>query len=148
MEMDHDIPTMLDNYRADHVDDAQFNAWLQVEIARLDAQIPRGLLLKLKRGSKYVRMSAIGQLLPPCGQCALVGVPKKFESRSEYGDYSRRRDDVVSVGALVEIKPPAWANEGPGSPGAAMYYRCVSCGSLWAFVEPEREDNGSWNRLA
>jgi rRNA maturation protein Nop10 len=139
---------MLDSYRVEHVNDAQFDAWLQVEIARPDAQIPRGLLLKLKRGSRYVRMSTIGQLLPMCGQCAAVGKPKQFESRSEYGAYSRRRDDVVSVGALVEIKPPAWAHEGPASPGAAMYCRCASCGSLWAFVEPEREHNGSWKRLA
>ncbi|OXI96899.1 hypothetical protein CFB41_28090 [Burkholderia sp. AU33803] len=146
-DMDQDIQQMLRRYRDQDIDLQQLRAWLDSERTRVDAQIPRGQLLKLKRGSEAQSNGAVAQLLPACGYCLSVGSPKQFVSRQEYQQYSQRRDAAVASGVLAEIAPPPFDSEGPGSAGSAMYYRCTRCHSIWVFVEPERADNGLWDRV-
>ncbi|MBY8603473.1 MAG: hypothetical protein IOC39_19230 [Burkholderia sp.] len=145
--MDQDIQKMLRRYRDRDIDLQQLRVWLDNESARVEAQIPRGQLLKLRRGSEAQSNGVVAQLLPACEHCLGVGSPKQFVSRLEYQQYSQRRDAAVTSGVLAEIAPPPFDSEGPGSAGSAMYYRCTRCHSIWVFVEPERAENGSWNRV-
>ncbi|WP_230943306.1 hypothetical protein [Burkholderia cepacia] len=145
--MDQDIQDMFLRYRDRGVDLQQLRAWLDNQGARVEAQIPRGQLLKLRRGSEAQSNGAIAQLLPACTHCRGIGLSKQFVSRMEYQQYSQRRDAAVANGILTEIVPPLFDSEGSGSAGSAMYYRCSQCHSIWVFVEPERAENGSWNRI-
>ncbi|WP_244136435.1 hypothetical protein [Burkholderia sp. BCC0405] len=145
--MDQDIQNMFRRYRDQDIDLQHLRAWLDSEGVRVEAQIPRGQLLKLRRGNEAQSNGAVAQLLPACTRCLSIGSPKQFVSRVEYQQYSQRRDAAVANGDLAEIVPPAFDFEGAGSAGAAMYYRCTHCHSIWAFVEPEKAENGSWNRI-
>lgn len=146
--MDQDINNILLRYREGGISLTQLRAWLDQEQARVGAQIPRGPLLKLKRGSEAMSMDAIAKLLPACLLCVGIGEPKQFVSRTEYQQYSKRRDAAVANGVLIQIPPPPYPVEGKAATGAAGYYRCAQCGSVWVFVEPERAENGSWHRVA
>jgi hypothetical protein len=146
--MDKDISGMLAAYREGSIDLSKLKSWLEAEKSRIEAQLPRGQLLKLRHGNDYARMAAIGKLLPSCMTCASVGESRQFTSRQEYDQYSRRRDASVAAGTLRVIQPPAWTKDGPQAANAVMYYQCSTCGAVWVFGEPERADNGFWTRLA
>ncbi|WP_174989005.1 hypothetical protein [Burkholderia lata] len=145
--MDQDIQTMLRRYRERDIDLHQLRVWLDGERMRVDAQIPRGELLKLKRGCEAQSNGAIARLLPACIRCLGVGEPKVFVSRQEYQQYTQRRDAAVANGVLSEISQPRFASEGADSAGSVTYCRCTCCCSIWAFVEPEKAEGGSWNRI-
>ncbi|RBB38752.1 hypothetical protein DPV79_17505 [Burkholderia reimsis] len=145
--MDQDIQNMLCRYRDRDIGLQQLRAWLDSQGARVEAQISRGQLLKLRRGSEAQSNGAVAQLLPACTHCLGIGLPKQFVSRTEYQQYSQRRDAALASGSLTEIAPPSFDSEGAGSAGSVMYYRCTHCHSIWAFVEPEKAENGSWNRV-
>ncbi|WP_423382411.1 hypothetical protein [Burkholderia sp. LMG 32019] len=145
--MDHDILNMLRRYRERDIDLHQLRLWLDGESTRADAQIPRGEWLKLKRGSEAQSNGAIARLLPACMHCLGVGEPKAFVSLQEYRQYTHRRDTAVANGALSVIAQPGFSSEGLDSAGAVMYCRCSFCRSIWAFVEPEKAESGSWNRI-
>ena len=145
--MDQDIQNMLRRYRERDIDLSQLRVRLDGEGTRVEAQIPQDQLLKLKRGSEAQSNGAIARLLPACIHYLSVGEPKQFISRLEYQQYSQRRDTIVDSGVLSEIISPPFSSEAPGSAGATMYYRCMQCRSIWAFVEPEIADNGSWIRI-
>ncbi len=145
--MDQDIRNMFCRYRDRDIGLQQLRAWLDSQGARVEAQIPRGQLLKLRRGSEAQSNGAVAQLLPACTHCLGVGLPKQFVSRIEYQQCSRRRDAAVASGSLTEIAPPPFDSEGAGPAGSATCYRCTHCHSIWAFVEPEKADNGSWSRV-
>ncbi|ORT88149.1 hypothetical protein B7G54_05950 [Burkholderia puraquae] len=145
--VDQDIQNMLRRYRERDIDLHQLRVWLDGERTRVDAQIPRGELLKLKRGSEAQSNYAIARLLPACIRCLGVGEPKAFVSRQEYQQYIHRRDAAIANGVLSEIPEPHFSSEGPDSTGSAMCCRCTFCRSIWVFVEPEKAENGSWNRI-
>jgi hypothetical protein len=145
--MDQDIQNMLHRYRERDINLSQLRAWLDGEWTRVEAQIPRGQWLKLKRGSEAQTNGAIARLLPACLHCLSVGEPKQFASRLEFQQYSQSRDAAVAKGIFSEIPSPDFSFEEVGSAGSVMYYRCTQCRSFWSFVEPEREENGSWNRI-
>ncbi|VWC63387.1 hypothetical protein BLA18109_01876 [Burkholderia lata] len=138
---------MLRRYREGEIDLPQLRVWLEAESTRVDAQVPRGAWLKLMRGSEAQSNGAIARLLPACIHCLGVGEPKAFASHQEYQQYTHRRDAAVANDILSEIPQPHFSSEGPDSAGAAMYCRCTHCGSIWAFVEPEKAESGSWNRI-
>ncbi|MBC8838196.1 hypothetical protein IAI14_31900, partial [Escherichia coli] len=71
------------------IDLQQLRVWLDNESARVEAQIPRGQLLKLRRGSEAQSNGVVAQLLPACEHCLGVGSPKQFVSRLEYQQYSQ-----------------------------------------------------------
>lgn len=146
--MDQGIEDMLQRYRAGGLELTQLRAWLAVEASRVAIQLPRGPLLRLRHGDDPTAMAAVAQLLPACTQCASVGTPRQFASRDEYRSYSARRDAAVGTGVLTEIASPGWEGQLPATAGSVMHCRCSRCGSLWAFIEPERQENGSWSRIA
>ncbi|VWD19107.1 hypothetical protein BLA18112_05219 [Burkholderia lata] len=145
--MDQDIQNTLRRYREREIDLHQLRVWLEGERARVDAQVPRGEWLKLRRGSEAQSNGAIARLLPACIHCLGVGEPKTFASHQEYQQYTHRRDAAVANDILSEIPRPHFSSEGPDSAGAAMCCRCTHCRSIWAFVEPEKAESGSWNRI-
>jgi hypothetical protein len=147
-EMDKDISGMLTAYREGSIDLAKFKMWIEAENPRIAAQSPRGQLLKLRHGNDYARMVAIARLLPSCEKCAMIGAPRQFASRQEYEVHSKRRDVLVASGTLRTITPPSWTCDSPPTAEAVMYYTCSTCGSIWVFGEPERAENGFWERLA
>ncbi|MBL3960732.1 hypothetical protein FH728_24610, partial [Bacteroides thetaiotaomicron] len=67
--MDQDIQKMLRRYRDRDIDLQQLRVWLDNESARVEAQIPRGQLLKLRRGSEAQSNGVVAQLLPACEHC-------------------------------------------------------------------------------
>ena len=109
-----DIQEMFRRYRDRDIDLQQLRVWLGNESARVEAQIPRGQLLKLRRGSEARSNGVIAQLLPACEYCLAVGSPKQFESRLEYQQYSQRRDTAVTSGVLADIAPPRFDSEDQG----------------------------------
>ena len=62
--------------------------------------------------------------------------------------YSSRVDVALSSGELVRIKRPQWLQHGGTQLGADAYFECKFCGAIWTLVEPERQDNGMWQRIA
>ncbi|MBN3838045.1 hypothetical protein [Burkholderia sp. Ac-20349] len=145
--MDQDIQNMLRRYRERDIDLPQLRVWLDGERTRVGAQIPRGEWLKLTRGSEAQSNGAIARLLPACVHCLGIGEPKAFESRQEYRQYADRHDAAVANSVLANLPQPQFSSEGPDSAGSVMYCRCTCCRSIWAFVEPEKADNGSWKRI-
>jgi hypothetical protein len=72
---------MLAAYGEGSIDLSKPKSWLEAKKSRMEAQLPRGQLLKLLHCHDYAWMTAIGQLLPSCMRCASVGEPRRFTSR-------------------------------------------------------------------
>lgn len=146
--MDPDFDQMLRAYRSGRICLTEMRGWLTKESDRVERQLSRGLLLRLKHGNDSLAMAAIARLLPACAHCAALYEPKEFATRDEHRLCSRRCDLAVAARTLVCVAAPEWGGEVPPSSGSAKHYRCATCESIWVLVDPEREDNGSWSRIA
>lgn len=147
-EMDDDIASMLASYRSGQASREQFVKWLDEQKARIAAQLPRGSMLKIRHGSDYAAATALASLLPACSTCNSVCDDRTFSSWDEYEDCERRVNRAEAARAIGRIKPPIWAISIPEGGGADAYYRCSSCGAIWGLVRPEKQERGSWHRLA
>ena len=146
--IDRDIENMLRHYRERDLDLSQLRAWPDAEGACVEAQIPRGQWLKLKRGSEAQMNGAIARLLLACIHCLSVGEPKQFVPRLRFQQYSQPRDTAVTKSILSGITSPPFSFEEVASARSAIFYRCTQCHSIWSFVELQKEENGSWNKIA
>lgn len=146
--MDQDITKVLSDYRDGVVSRQQLLQWLDSEQTRVSAQISRGVLLKLSHGNDYAAMTTLAKILPSCVVCGGICREQTFTSWSDYQQCVSQVDAAEAAGKIVRMKPPAWTYNAGSKAGADAYYRCSTCGSIWGLVRPEREENGSWHRLA
>ena len=123
-------------------------AWLDQNQSELAEILSPGILLKLRSNKIHKIMSAIAVLLPACTHCNQVGAPTIFASRQEHSSYAYRVDDAISNAILTRVKPPYWLLPDNSQMGADAYFECTVCGAIWSLVEPERQDNGKWERIA
>ena len=139
---------MLSDYRDGHFSREQLLQWLDSEQTRVSAQISRGAILKLRHGTDYAAMTALAEILPVCTVCGAMCRERTFTSWSDYQQCVTRVDAAEAAGEIVRMKPLAWTYNVGSEAGADAYYRCSTCGAIWGLVRPEREENGSWRRLA
>jgi hypothetical protein len=123
-------------------------AWLDRNQSELAGILSPGILLKLRSNNIQKIMSAIAVLLPACTHCDQVGAPTIFASRQEHSSYAKRVDGAISNGILKRVKSPNWLLPDNSQMGADAYFECAVCGAIWSLVEPERQDNGKWERIA
>lgn len=139
---------MLADYRDGVVSREQLLQWLNANQPTVLAQISRGALLKLQHGNDYVAMTTLAKILPACAICSGVCTEQTFTSWSDYQQCVTRVDAAEVAAKVVRIKPPAWTYNAGSEVGADAYYRCSTCGAIWGLVRPEKQENGSWRRLA
>jgi hypothetical protein len=87
-------------------------------------------------------------LLPACIECQNLCQEGTFWSRHEQGKCPAQIVNSVQKGYLRKISRPEWVHSGGTHFGADAYFECTICSAIWTMVEPEREDNGLWERLA
>lgn len=138
----------LQAFRSGNMRLLDFQTWAANSVDLTNSQIPSGILLKLKRGDVPKVMAAIVSLIPACKACSQLPKPKEFTNRAEHADCALRVDACIAVGVLQRIKCPDWVSLQESHVGAYACYMCATCESMWLLVEPERQDNGLWERLA
>ena len=137
------------DFRKDPVSLHGLKAWLDQNQSEPDGILSPGILLKLRSTNIQKIMSAIAVLLPACTpHCDQVGVPTVFASRQEHSSYAKTVDGAISNGILKRVKSPNWLLPDNSQMGADAYFECGVGGAIWSLVEPERQDNGKWERIA
>lgn len=147
-DMEHDVLKMLAAYRDGQMSREDLIRWFDTQKATLSTQLPRSSFLQLRYASAYVAATALAKVLPACTNCSAICPQHIFSSWQEYKQCEGRVDHAEAVGTLLRMSPPAWAVDIPKGGGADGYYRCSKCGAVWGIVRPERQENGSWRRLA
>lgn len=144
-------PNAIDRFlefRSNPIDLNSFHNWIKASHAELLTHLSPGILLKLTRGDTAKVLITISKILPACSNCADICKEGAFANRSEHVSCASRVDLAILDGYLERIKKPSWVGQDNFQLGADAYYKCSSCGSIWTLVEPERQDNGLWERLA
>lgn len=147
-QLEKDIADRLRAFRKEPINQDAFRDWVRKNHSRLAPQCAPGLILKLRSRDVQTIMSSIANLIPACSQCVQVGEQKIFESRAEQLSYARRVDATLNGGPLKRIKRPNWFQHDGAQLGPDGYFECTSCGAFWTLVEPERQYNGLWQRIA
>lgn len=147
-QISKDLIDRLRAFRNAPLKQKDLRVWVRQERAQLDQQFAPGLVLKLCSRDLQSIMSSIAILVPACSKCAKTGEQKIFGSRIEQLAYSNRVDLALESGELVRIKRPQWFQHCSTQLGADAYFECKFCGAIWTLVEPERQDNGMWQRIA
>lgn len=138
----------LRKFRRGDIDLPSFQDWIARQSTNLSLMVPTGVLLKLRRGDKEKAMRAVARLLPACAYCGQMPAVGVFTSREQHSTYASWVTQAVRNGTFKPIPRPDWLHSTQQHFGADGYFQCTNCGSLWTLVEPEREDNGLWERLA
>lgn len=115
---------------------------------RLAMHISAGNFLKLRRGDTQKVMASIAVVLPACVKCGNICPAGPFITRQDHATCATNVDAAVKNGDLCRIPQPNWASIDNSQLGADAYFRCTGCGSVWTLVEPERQENGTSERLA
>lgn len=144
---DSEFIDKLREFQRGSVDLLSFQQWIELHYDQLTPLVAPGALLKLRRGDKQKALKAVGQLLPSCPDCAQLCEGRVFSSREEHGVCAARVEDSLRAGTLKRIQRPDWFHPSELHFGADGYFECTMCGTIWTLVEPEREDNGLWERL-
>lgn len=143
-----ELKARLQAFRQEPISPMPLKTWLDRNKADLAQSLSPGILLKLRSGNTGKIMAAIAVLLPHCTQCGQIGVVKIFSSRQEHLSYARKVEDALSAGVLKIIRSPSWLVPATLQMGAANYLECAVCGAIWSLAEPERDENGRWERIA
>ncbi|UTM58454.1 hypothetical protein L4174_006340 [Photobacterium sp. CCB-ST2H9] len=142
------LPEKIKSLRAGLISVEEFQTWINSASADELKLVPQGILLRLKRGGMDKVMLASVNILPDCVNCHGIYRQGVFESRNEHASCSKYVDQAVQGNVLVSIQKPKWYKPKAGQLGPESYYSCTSCGSIWNLVEPERQCNGLWERIA
>lgn len=126
----------------------EFQKWVRAHNESLSNHLSQGVYLRLARGDIEKVMSSVAALLPGCSHCERICSQGAFDSRSEQHECERRVDAALQGGDLRRVKRPVWFNPHHSQLGSDGYFECVTCGSVWTLVEPERQDNGLWERIS
>ncbi|WP_444919804.1 hypothetical protein ACJJID_12750 [Microbulbifer sp. CnH-101-G] len=100
--------------------------------------------LKFKNGSPN---NAILEMRPECNICQTFPKERKFSSGKEFDVYFHQVSDLKLAGKILSIKGPSWLNHDSSHIGAAAFFKCSGCGSVWDFAAPEKEFGGFWVRI-
>lgn len=114
----------------------------------LDIQLSPGARLKLRRGSLHDLMAITATILPGCSRCSSLYPATIFNSRAENAKCAQFVDAALLSGALKRIARPAWVVPDSLQLGADAYFLCVTCGSIWTLIEPDKQCHGLWSRIA
>jgi hypothetical protein len=134
--------------RAEPRELASFQVWVKANRSVLSTEMSPGNLLKLSHGNMAKVMEALVNLLPDCTRCGRICQPGPFASRIEHAECASLVDSAVNDEVLLRVKRPGWVLLDQRQLGADAYFECRNCGALWTLVEPERQDNGLWERLS
>lgn len=146
--LDNDIYEKFVNFRRGMINLGVFQRWVEENRERLAEQIAAGILLKLRRGDLQKAMASLATLIPTCVKCRSICQAGPFMTRQDHAKCALNVDIVVKNGHLSQIPRPNWTPIDNSQLGADAYFICTGCGSVWTLVEPERQDNGTWQRLA
>lgn len=146
--LDSDLHEEFAKFRQGNIDHGIFQQWVENNYDRLARHISVGNLLKLRRGDIRKAMASIATLLPSCGKCGNIYQAGPFTTRQDHATCASKVDLAMKNGELIRIPQPIWSPIDNSQLGADAYFECTGCGSIWTLVEPERQDNGTWERLA
>jgi hypothetical protein len=146
--LDSDFQEEFVKFRQGAISLGVFQQWVERNYERLATQVSAGILLKLRRGNAQKVMASIAVLVPDCAKCGHICPRGPFTTRQEHAGCASKVEIAVKNGDLSRIPPPNWRPIDNSQLGADAYFECTACGSVWTLVEPERQDNGMWDRLA
>lgn len=138
----------LRELRRENINVEEFHQWMKTLNEESTRTVPKGILLKLKHGDMNKILSASKAILPSCLKCSAICKEHAFYDRSEHAACASAIDQALQAGILRRLAKPKWYVPSNTQPGADAYFACSFCGSIWNLVEPERQYNGLWERIA
>ena len=139
---------MLSRYRSGDTGRESLLQWIEANKTGFSAQVSRGVFLRLLHGSDYAAATSIANVLAACALCGSVCQERTFLSWIDYLQGAGLIEAAEAVGRLTKILPPRWTMGADSGRDADVYYGCPDCGAVWGLILPEREEHGSWRRLA
>lgn len=125
-----------------------FRDWVSDSGNEIEKYFSRGQLLKLRHADLAVVLDLSKKVLPACKRCSSIFNEGVFIDKVTHVVCVDSVIGAVGLGILEKIDRPSWYKIAEPHVGAAAYYKCNSCGSLWSIVEPERQYRGGWQRIA
>lgn len=125
-----------------------FHSWIKKNNLLFQNEISAGELLRLKNGPMQEVLRIAIKFRLSCQYCKLFPTQKYFLCRSDFNSVMTCLEMLASQSVLARIKPPLWYSSNGNYTGAEGFFECKVCGAIWQVTIPEKEDNGSINRIA
>lgn len=133
--------------RASNIAVDDFHQWVIDSSETLSKGVPKGILLKLKRGDMSQILDASKTVIPACLSCSSLFKEGEFSDRAEHLSCANIVAQAITTGLLNRVARPIWFKPNSNQLGADAYFECSSCCALWTLVEPERQYCGLWERV-
>lgn len=131
-------------YRSGSTGKEELYDWIERNLEKIEPKLTRNTFLRLKMGEPE---KAIIELIPPCDNCKPLEKERRFKNISDFDAQYKYLSTLEKSGKLIKIKEPNWLNIDTQHLGAAVFYKCKKCGSLWHLAVPERAFKGFWKRI-
>lgn len=147
MDTKDELIHKLKQLRVADISTNDFRKWF---IGKNDIEkiISRGFYLKLKKNDFKTMMHVLCLLSPSCNKCGNLYKIMVFENRKQQLKCLESIEIAEKQKTLIWIDKPYWYIPKDNQLGAEAFYKCNHCGAIWNLVEPEKQYNGLWNRVA
>lgn len=139
-----DVAFYLSAWRDERISDEEARAIIKHMPPALASRLKRTAFLRLKRGDPR---PAFLNALPSCASCCSVADEGEFADYAHFQDMDRRLSEAAEAAVLTERAAPQWYPPPTPLLGGQHFYRCNTCGAVWAMLLPERAQRGSWQRV-
>jgi hypothetical protein len=133
----------------DNVDSlSDFHNWEKFHQAALVANFTQGEILRFRHDSAQEIFRQAIKIREACQYCGSLPTENNFSSRKYFLLTAKYLDNLIRWGIFIRATAPSWFISAGEYVGAEDYLQCVACGGLWHLTLPEKENNGSFNRIA
>ncbi len=144
MNNENSLDVVLRRFRDGRLSPADISLWLRENLNEASGLLSRSAYLKLKQGSP--RKAMLERLGCNCS-CLNIYASGVFHSSDEF-EQCMGVVNVAKVSGLVAPVPePFWSKASGEELGAAGFYQCTLCQSVWKAVAQERGSLGAWGRI-
>lgn len=141
------VLNVLSDFRDDKLSLDDLSEWVSLNESLATQVLSRSDYLALKY-SKLPNVYQVGAAkLKQCNNCASLIEKKMISDISEYwviNDKLKRKQESKIIRI---IDKPIWYKIPKNRIGADSYYKCNTCGSIWALFMPERVNKGGFTRV-
>lgn len=145
LQTENEFLEILNSFRIGQTPRDKVADWACKNGAYVESRLSRTAFLKMKHGKPS---AALKELFVSCSTCSSIHPEGRFRSQLDFNACDVSVVAATAAGTLRPIQEPGWLDINKESLGAAGYFRCANCESIWELILPERANSGSWHRVA
>jgi hypothetical protein len=125
-----------------------FRDWVKINKSELTKFFSPGEILRFLHGSIQEILHSTLKIKNDCQFCSILPIENLFSSRGEFELFMKYIENLVNKNIFISVSQPNWFKSTGEYAGAEGFFKCTFCDGLWQTTLPEKEHNGTINRIA